>query len=100
MSALAEISSEMSDEVSTQGSIRQTQLSIRPAWQLSTQQSELTQPTQSSQRLRWTDLMEDALLDFLRQEVNLGKRADNSFKKGTWEAGVVAVQAVMLEVRT
>lgn len=34
--------------------------------------------------------MEDALLEFLRHEVSLGKRADNSFKKTTWE-GVVGV---------
>ena len=41
--------------------------------------------------------MEDARLGFLQQEVNLGKRADNSFKKKiVIGKGVVAVQAVML----
>ena len=78
-------SSQISDEVSIQA----TQALI---------QVPSTQATQAGQRLRWTDLMEDALLGFLRQEVSLGKRADNSFKKKTWEGGVVAVRAVMSEV--
>ena len=39
--------------------------------------------------------MEDALLEFLRLEVCLGKQADNSFNNTTWEGAVGAIQLVM-----
>ena len=77
-----------------------TQSKVPQSEEIATQSS--TQATSQSsthgQRLRWTDVMEDTLLEFLRQEVNLGKRADNSFKKKTWEDGVVAIRAVTSEV--
>jgi hypothetical protein len=42
---------------------------------------------------RWNEGMENALLDFLIQEIKEGKWADNSFKAKTWEDAVPIVNA-------
>ena len=103
MSVSAEISTstQISEEASTPESTPAlTQVSSTPALThvLSTQASS-TQASTQAQHLRWTDLMVDTLLDCVLPEVHLGKKAYNSFKKATWEAGVAVVQAVMSEVR-
>jgi hypothetical protein len=39
----------------------------------------------------WNEAMENALLDFLIQEIKEGKQADNPFKAKTWEDAVPVV---------
>jgi hypothetical protein len=42
----------------------------------------------------WTDLMVDTLLNELLHQVELGKRADSSFKKEAWIAYIIAIEDI------
>ena len=50
----------------------------------------------ASKSLRWTEPMVEALLETLVDQVRLGKRTDNSFRKDAYKAALLKVQERMI----